>query len=81
MNKIITKIPIATNQFPTRCKVAAYARVSSEKDAMLHSLAAQVSYYQNLIQVHPEWEFAGVKREKAIVIIDEYDVQKNYEAS
>ena len=27
-----------------------------------------------------EWEFAGVKREKAIVIIDEYDVQKNYEA-
>ena len=27
-----------------------------------------------------EWEFAGMKREKTIVIIDEYDVQKNYDA-
>jgi len=66
MNKIITKILISTSQFPTRCKVAAYARVSSEKDAMLHSLAAQVSYYQNLIQVHPEWEFAGVYADEAM---------------
>ena len=66
MNKIITQIPSVTNQFPTRCKVAAYARVSSGKDAMLHSLAAQVSYYQNLIQVHPEWEFAGVYADEAM---------------
>ena len=27
-----------------------------------------------------EWEFSGVNREKTIVIIDEYDVQKNYDA-
>ena len=32
--------------------VAAYARVSSGKDAMLHSLSAQVSFYSNLIQPH-----------------------------
>lgn len=31
-------------------RVAAYARVSSGKDAMLHSLSAQVSYYSDLIQ-------------------------------
>ena len=66
MHKIITQIPSVTNQFPTRCKVAAYARVSSGKDAMLHSLAAQVSYYQNLIQVHPEWEYAGVYADEAM---------------
>ena len=27
-------------------RVAAYARVSSGKDAMLHSLSAQISYYR-----------------------------------
>ena len=31
-------------------RVAAYARVSSGKDAMLHSLSAQVSHYSELIQ-------------------------------
>ena len=30
-------------------RVAAYARVSTGKDAILHSLAAQVSYYSDLI--------------------------------
>ena len=49
----------------TRKRVAAYARVSSVKDEMLHSLAAQVEYYRNLIQVHPEWEYAGVYADEA----------------
>ncbi len=30
-----------------RKRVAAYARVSSGKDAQLHSLSAQISYYNN----------------------------------
>lgn len=47
-------------QMPRLKRVAAYARVSMDKDAMLHSLAAQVSYYSNLIQRNPEWEYAGV---------------------
>ena len=47
-------------QLPARKRVAAYARVSMEKDAMLHSLAAQVSYYSERIQRNPEWEYAGV---------------------
>jgi site-specific DNA recombinase len=50
----------APAQLPARKRVAAYARVSMEKDAMLHSLAAQVSYYSELIQRNPEWEYAGV---------------------
>lgn len=32
-----------------RKKVAAYARVSSGKDAQLHSLSVQISYYNNYI--------------------------------
>jgi DNA invertase Pin-like site-specific DNA recombinase len=43
-----------------RLRVAAYARVSSARDAMKHSLSAQVSHYSGLIQQHWEWEFAGV---------------------
>ena len=43
-----------------RKRVAAYARVSSPKDAMLHSLAAQIDYYRQMILGNPAWEFAGV---------------------
>ena len=46
-------------------RVAAYARVSSGKDAMLHSLSAQISYYQKLITSHQGWEFAGVYADEA----------------
>ena len=45
---------------PRRKRVAAYAHVSSDKDAMLHSLSAQVSYYSGLVQANAEWEYAGV---------------------
>ena len=47
-------------QVKRRKRATGYGRVSMGKDAMLHSLAAQVSYYSNLIQRNPEWEYAGV---------------------
>ena len=50
---------------PTKKRVAAYARVSSGKDAMLHSLSAQVSYYSDYIQKHG-WEYAGVYADEAL---------------
>lgn len=53
-------------QAPKLTKVAAYARVSSGKDAMLHSLSAQVSYYNDLIQHHPGWVFCGVYADEAL---------------
>ena len=37
---------------PKRNRVAAYCRVSTDKDAMLHSLSAQISYYSDYIQKH-----------------------------
>ena len=55
-----------SRRLPLRKRVAAYARVSSGKDAMLHSLSAQVSYYSEHIQSHPEWEYAGVYVDEAL---------------
>lgn len=49
-----------------RKKVCAYARVSSGKDAMLHSLSTQVSHYSKLIQSNKEYEYAGVYADEAI---------------
>ena len=66
MERVIEKLnyPIPTAQKLTR--VAAYARVSSGKDAMLHSLSAQVSYYNRTIQDHPGWIFCGVYADEAL---------------
>ena len=36
------------------------------KDAMLHSLSAQVSYYSDLIQNHPGWLYCGVFADEAL---------------
>ena len=47
-------------------RVAAYARVSSGKDAMLHSLSSQVAYYSALIQKHSDWEYTGVYADEAM---------------
>ena len=44
-------------KMPKLLNVAAYARVSSGKDAMLHSLSAQVSYYSEKIQKHTGWKY------------------------
>ncbi len=64
MPKSIRKLQLQP-QLPGLKRVAAYARVSTGKDAMLHSLAAQVSYYNNLIQNHDGWLFAGIFADEA----------------
>jgi site-specific DNA recombinase len=65
MSKIIRKVP-KLPKFDQLKRVAAYARVSSGKDAMLHSLSSQVSYYNNLIQQHSGWIYAGVYADEAL---------------
>ncbi len=60
-----------------RKRVAAYARVSTGKDAMAHSLAAQVSYYSRLIQKNPEWEYCGVYADEALT--GTKDDRKNFQ--
>ena len=42
--KKVTKLP-SEAKLVQKLRVAAYARVSTGKDAMLHSLTAQIDYY------------------------------------
>ena len=63
--KKIERVPMLT-PLPKRKRVAAYARVSLEKDAMLHSLAAQVSHYSETIQKNPGRIYAGVYADEGL---------------
>lgn len=65
MQREIIKIKPDFYALPVIKKVAAYVRVSSGKDAMLHSLSAQISYYSAYIQKNPQWEYAGVYVDEA----------------
>ncbi len=65
MERTVKKVHFINPIIPKRKRVAAYARVSSAKDAMHHSLSAQVSYYSSLIQSRGEWEYAGVYADEA----------------
>lgn len=49
-----------------RKRVAAYARVSSGKDAMLHSLSAQISYYNDYIGSRGDWELVSIYADEAL---------------
>ena len=60
MERTIRKIEPSKARTLKRERVAAYARVSLDKDTMLHSLSAQVSYYSDYIQRNPLWIYAGV---------------------
>ena len=64
MAKVVTRKVFAPKP-PKAIRVAAYARVSSAKDAMHHSLSAQVSYYSEYIQKRPGWEYVGVYADEA----------------
>ena len=59
MEKVIRQVKMEPRRVKLQ-RVAAYARVSSGKEAMLHSLSEQISYYSDHIQSHPGWEYAGV---------------------
>lgn len=65
MRKIVKLKPIVT-QTVQRKRVAAYARVSSGKDAMLHSLSAQISYYNNYIGSRGDWVLVGIYADEAL---------------
>ena len=66
MEKIIDTIHDASPIISPKLRVAAYARVSCGKDTMLHSLAAQINFYHQLITSNLEWEFAGVFADEAM---------------
>ena len=51
---------------PKKCKVAGYARVSTDSEEQQTSYEAQVSYYTEYIQKRDDWEFAGVYTDQGI---------------
>lgn len=65
MQRTVQQVKFQKVPLPSVKRVAAYARVSTGKDAMLHSLSAQVSYYSSLIQSHSGWQYAGVYSDEA----------------
>lgn len=66
MRRIIKTVAPSAPKLPNMKRVAAYARVLTGKDTMLHSLSAQVSFYSELIQKNPEWQYVGVYADEAV---------------
>lgn len=66
MERTVERVKPALPKQENRKRAAAYARVSSGKDAMLHSLSAQVSYFSTLIQSRPDWLYCGVYSDEAV---------------
>ena len=72
MSKVM-KIPAKLNRAtftpldtPTKRRVAAYARVSTDSEEQQTSYAAQVSYYTEYIKKRPDWEFVSVYTDEGI---------------
>lgn len=66
MEKTVTRLANPAPLAPSLKRVAAYARVSSETDRLMHSLSAQISYYSDMIQKTPGWTYAGVYADEFI---------------
>ena len=66
MAKTVRRIEAKSAVDTARKRVAAYARVSMETNRLEHSLSRQISYYSDLIQRHPGWEYAGVFADNGI---------------
>ena len=62
----VSQIKEAIPKIKLKKRVAAYARVSKDSEALLHSLSAQISYYSTLIQKNPEWTYLGVYADEGI---------------
>ena len=70
---VVTKIPATKNKFTSapvsqtrKRRVAAYARVSTDKDEQITSYKAQVDYYTKMIQNNEDWEFVDVYADEGI---------------
>ena len=62
----ITKLEKTALMPVKRKRVAAYARVSSGKDAQLHSLSVQISYYNEYIGSRGDWQLVRIYADEAM---------------
>ncbi len=54
MERIINQVIFINHNETKLINVAAYARVSVDKETMHHSLMAQIDYYKQLIEDNPK---------------------------
>lgn len=73
MAKNVTTIPATISRFTdtplttaSKRRVAAYARVSTDRDEQLTSYDAQVDYYTKYIKERADWEFVSVYADEGI---------------
>ena len=66
MERAISQVEFKYDFGFKKINVAAYARVSSDKDAMLHSLLQQQEYYENLITNNYNWNYVNVYVDEGI---------------
>ena len=66
VRKIMQEYTPNTENAIHKKRVCAYARVSSIRDEAFHSLSSQVSYYQQKIAEHPDWEYVEVFSDRGI---------------
>ena len=62
--RTVRRIQPIKSPYNPKLKVAAYARVSDSR--LHHSLSTQISYYNRLIQAHPDWELVGIYYDEGI---------------
>ena len=62
--------PLSPSQPPPMKRVAAYARVSTMKDAQENSLQSQQEYFTEYIRRHPDWVFAGMYTDEGISAVN-----------
>ena len=76
----IQRIP-AMPKVPEVVRVAAYARVSADKDAAFHSLEAQTDYYHNYVETRPDWKLVEIYSDNAIsgTVVDRPEFQRMME--
>ena len=68
MSRKVTMILEAAQQVPIKkqpLRVAAYCRVSTRHEEQQYSLAAQINYYTNYIQSHPNWTLVAAYSDTA----------------
>ena len=65
MTKTITELTV-TEKEKCLIRLAPYIRVSSDSDDQLHSFAAQVRYYTDYAEAHPEYVLVDIYADEAV---------------
>lgn len=66
MRRIINEVEFNNINDNKIINVAAYARVSVDKDTMHHSIMAQIDYYKKLIENNPKWHLVDIYVDEGI---------------